>query len=57
MDTEVARELRKVAASLAVIEDRLAWIEAERRKETETRTEFPPMPFPGFDLPQSSLPI
>ncbi len=57
MDTEVARELRKVAASLAVIENRLASIEAERRKEAERRAEFPAMPFPAFDQPPSSLPI
>ena len=56
MDAEVAQELRQVAASVAVIENRPASIEAERR-EAEMRTEFPPMPFPAFDQSPSSLPI
>ena len=56
MDAEVVHELRKVAASVAVIENRLASIEAERR-EAEMQTEFPPMPFPAFDESPSSLPI
>ena len=56
MDAEVAQELRKVAVSVAVIENRLASMEAERR-ETEMQTEFPPMPFPAFDQSPSLLPI
>ena len=57
MNDEVARELKKIAASLALIEHRLASIQAERGREAEMQTDFPPMPFPAFEHSPSSLPI
>ena len=57
MDAEVRNELEKIAASLAVIETRLGAVETEQRVGRETRSEFPPMPFPAFDQGSTSLPI
>ena len=55
MDAVVVRELKRISDSLAIIEDRLARIEEE--DQSEIRSNFPTMPFPGFDQEAPSLPI
>ena len=57
MDAVVARELKRIPASLSVIEGRLAKIEAEKEDNQETRSDYPSMPFPAFDQDSPSLPI
>lgn len=57
MDAVVARELKRISASLSVIEGRLAKIETEKEEHQEIRSNYPLMPFPAFDQDSSSLPI
>ncbi len=57
MDAVVERELKRISASLSVIEGRLAKIEAEKEDHQETRSDYPSMPFPAFDQDSPSLPI
>lgn len=57
MDAAVTRELKKIEASLALIEDRLVTIEIEKAKAAAVGADFPAMPFPGFDQASTSLPI